>query len=474
MGSLHTPLTEQYVLACLLEKPELLHNLKDNFFLNQESQTIYNSMKEMNSNKIPFTKGNLILQCSKSSNSITPDLLEAIAEIDYHIESLPSYIEKLKKNFYRHKVKHEVIENLILKVDKENSFDHSEVEALFKTGRTYLNEIKDEGRFALEHPYESTKHLENHLKNKSEGKIISTGYNQLDKLLGGGLKGGEITTIVGQTSMGKSIFSQSMFNRIMNTRTSPIIYANLEMSHVSSLQRIISMREGLPNEFWDLSQAEDKDMQFEIQQKVINKFKKDMLQYDKVRWTDNPSLGIDDLREMVHDFRDDLYSRGYEHETLIMFVDLLLMLKDFKAGGGNISTPMAIEYGMDALHRFVKEEDIALVALVQANRATEGDKKLSKVEKIREMKPELKHIKNSASIAERSRNILTLFRGRYYIDRYFPEQKELYDDLFEVSILKSSDASPGSRLYLMGDMSKFKLYNYDPIDPEDDINMDLY
>jgi hypothetical protein len=77
----------------------------------------------------------------------------------------------------------------------------------------------------------------------------------------------------------------------------------------------------------------------------------------------------------------------------------------------------------------------------------------------------LADIKNSSAIAERSRQVLAVYREHYYAAKFFPEdplvQEE--DDVMEVSLLKCSNSEVGKRLNYLYDGGLFRLY---PI-PED-------
>jgi len=117
-------------------------------------------------------------------------------------------------------------------------------------------------------------------------------------------------------------------------------------------------------------------------------------------------------------------------------------------GGGSVAN--AMERGMNELNALAKEQNIHIIAVVQFNREAENVK-VHTIEDLDLLRPTLANIKNSASLGERSRVVLSLFRKKFYSDRYLshiPEAATIVDTA-EITILKNSSGPVGKTfLYL--------------------------
>jgi hypothetical protein len=147
-------------------------------------------------------------------------------------------------------------------------------------------------------------------------------------------------------------------------------------------------------------------------------------------------------------------------DYMVVFVDLATMMEDFGEG-----IPIAYEQAMNNIHQMTKRTRVHLVLIVQAVQKSLENHRPTTIEGLRVFRPTLADIKNSSAIAERSRQVLALYREHYYAAKFFPEdplvQEE--DDIMEVSLLKCSNSEVGKRLNYLHDGGLFRLY---PI-PED-------
>jgi hypothetical protein len=145
---------------------------------------------------------------------------------------------------------------------------------------------------------------------------------------------------------------------------------------------------------------------------------------------------------------------------MVVFVDLATMMEDFGEG-----TPIAYEQAMNNLHQMTKRTRVHLVLVVQAVQKSLENHRPTTIEGLRVFRPMLASIKNSGAIAERSRQVLAVFREHYYAAKFFPEDPLVSeeDDVLEVSVLKCSNSEVGKRLNYLYDGGMFRLY---PI-PED-------
>jgi replicative DNA helicase len=107
-----------------------------------------------------------------------------------------------------------------------------------------------------------------------------------------------------------------------------------------------------------------------------------------------------------------------------------------------------------------KRTKVHLVLVVQAVQKSLENHRPATIEGLRVFRPMLASIKNSGAIAERSRQVLAVYREHYYAAKFFPDdplvQEE--DDLMEVQSLKVSNGSVGSVCKYLYDGSYFRLY----------------
>jgi hypothetical protein len=77
----------------------------------------------------------------------------------------------------------------------------------------------------------------------------------------------------------------------------------------------------------------------------------------------------------------------------------------------------------------------------------------------------LASIKNSGAIAERSRQVLAVYREHYYAAKFFPEDPLVMEesDILDVQILKCSNGAVGTKVKYLYNGDFFRIY---PV-PED-------
>jgi hypothetical protein len=131
------------------------------------------------------------------------------------------------------------------------------------------------------------------------------------------------------------------------------------------------------------------------------------------------------------------------------------MMEDFGEG-----TPIAYEQAMNNLHQMTKRTRAHLVLVAQATQKSLESKRPITIEGLRIFRPTLADIKNSGAIAERSRQVLAVYRDHYYAAKFFPDDHLVSeeDDLLEVSLLKCSNSEVGRRLMYLHDGGLFRLY----------------
>jgi replicative DNA helicase len=154
-------------------------------------------------------------------------------------------------------------------------------------------------------------------------------------------------------------------------------------------------------------------------------------------------------------------------------VDLITQLKDFMHNKSNQSVANSIETAMNDLNALAKELNVHIIGVAQFNRDADNMKVLT-ADDLDMLRPSLNNIKNSHALAERSRVVLSLFRKKYYSDRYLPadEAAKVEEDILEVNILKNSSGMVGNTLHYLFDGSHFKVLPIlDPLPTSTDVEL---
>ena len=348
--------------------------------------------------------------------------LESFKGYDFDSINIPELLGKIKKFGIRNSVKDNVLD-LAKSIIGQGEFDidalqstvsriSSKLVTLDETTQKFsMNKLVD--RFEIE-------------RAELQKRKYTIGDTGLDEVLTSGLPPGEITTILGATSMGKSAFGIHIAQCLAKIGK-PVLYVSLEMSLMSVATRIIASHLGKDM----LSLYRDN---FDPQA-----CKSELGALSTLEYIDTPSLTLGKLENLISGFME---KRKTDYAVVI--VDLLTMVREMQ--GVN---PYEYEKGMNSLHSICRKLNVHFIGIVQANR--EADKHplphdMSQPEKfLNSCRPQLHNIKNSSSIGERSRIIMSVFREKYYIDRYFRNSilEVCNEDVAEIQILKNSNGMTG-------------------------------
>jgi len=451
MSDINYALTEQFYIACILEKPNLLMS-SDNIGFSKIGRNIIKTINNLKKDKKNVTLGNIVLEASKFDSDITIDKLKDLSELDKDLDSFDKYQEDLKRILLIEELRMKEVKELVLNIESSNvgnnllNIQESAYSVLQKVRKLYG---KKETVLSLPEMYDTFS--EELLKRTSSKHSSSSGDLFLDGVLGNGLPPGELALIYARPSMGKSAYALHLINSMINLRL-PVIYINLEMSAIATAQRLISMRTGIPHQFFYNS---EKELDVYEEQVGIIETEKNKLKSTKHFWlVDDPYVDLAKIEQYVTDFR---MRTGFEKVTVV--VDLLSMVQDMK--GSNSNRAVSIEDGLDNLSASIKDLNCSFLGIVQANRSSEGDSKITDEQHVSKMRPELKHLKNSGAWEERARIVLGLFRPKYYYEKYLPELDHTQQNIIEVQVLKNSNGSTGQVLKYLFHETTFKISKYE-------------
>jgi replicative DNA helicase len=255
---------------------------------------------------------------------------------------------------------------------------------------------------------------------------ISTGFYELDKLLGGGVYPGDLIIVAGRPSMGKTIMGASFaFNISLNSKMPTLIFS-LEMSAKQINMRYLSGLSGITFEHLragKLQQGEWEDF------------------YAAVNILSTLTIFVDDsIEPNALQIRSKVRQIITKHGKLgVIVLDYLqLMVNSAEANVtlklGEISRQMKL---------LARECDVPIVCLSQLSRS---------VEERNNKRPILSDLRQSGQIEENADVVLMIYRDEYY------NPKTSDRNIAEVICTKNRNGATGT-IQLLADLTNCKFKN---------------
>ena len=447
MSLLSSQIVEQQILHFCFEYPEKILEIKDNYFLSTEGRILYDTLLDLYRNNASFSDENIISSGGQRSECITFELLSAIKKVEYDYRAWNHYRTILQSSYAKDRIQSKILKDALSISTLKSELDVAKMQDIVYELQECVNLARGQGSEVktLKEMFDS---YQNTLSKRASGSAFyDTGCVLLNSALSTGFSPGEITTIFGSTSIGKSIYSLYLINRMVNKHI-PCFYVSLEMSETSTMDRWMASRLRIP--FKSLYNKNGM-----VDESIIERVKIEREKFEKTNsntfcFLDDTRVSSASLEKMINQVKMKMHTN-----YMVVFVDLATMLEDFEDG-----TPAIYEHAMNNLHRMTKRTGIHLVLVVQAVQKTLENHRPTTIEGLKVFRPMLSSIKNSGAIAERSRQVLAVYREHYYASKFFPDdplvQEE--DDIMEISILKCSNDQVGRRLNYLHDGGLFRLY----------------
>lgn len=419
--------SEKHVFECIVKNPSLIHEINVDW-LSVKGQEIYNAIEKLLDDKKNINSDTLFVQ---TNDDELKEFISNIFNADINLDDFSVYKERLKRDFIKEDISVRLSDDLKILVNKRGDLDIEKLTKLSNVLEKNLDILAND-RSIIKSICKVTENYKKELIERSQGKFFSYGDSTIDSLTDGA-NPGEMTCLFGPTSMGKSAFALNLFNKQVNKRI-PTAYFSLEMSEISTMDRLISLRTGVPVSKLKLRDADEFEKSYvlevtNVELNKINKFE------DKMYLIDSPGLTLSEFENTIIKLKKRM---GVDY--MIACIDLWTMLADVGIDASDI------EKAINKTQDIIKRQNIHLIAVVQANR--EADKKgPPSIELIPSLKiRNLNNIKNSAAIGERCRTVLSVFRSKKIAEQYFPDNPltEAMDDVFEATVLKCSNGKIGS------------------------------
>lgn len=433
-------INEQQALACILQKPELLKDNTKNWFVDNISRCIFDSLVKLYSNSVSFTTSTIVSECAKTEKDITHQLIEDLkTKVTYNIDDYDYYCRRLREDYVKNDLQSRVLKVATSELIKKGELNIEALQQTIDDLEKAIDIVKQKD-IRLQGFPELLEKYEYELQHRDQSdNFTSSGNRFLDQhLYGGGLEYGQITTLFGNPGNGKSIAALNLVNGKIN-RQDPTLYIPTEMGWASTMDRLIAIRTNIPIN--DFSRVDSETHQ--ISEYAIEEFKREKDRLSKLKYfklVDESNLNKQDLRSLILSMKQEL---NVKHITV--FIDLASMMEEFS--GDNKASRW--EDAINDMFKLAKEGKDAFVLIFQSRRPETVQ--VQNYEDCKKFEPKLEMLKNSGSIEERSRIIISIFRQKHYGIRLLGDsdpEVAIADDVLKMKIVKQNNGPLADIPYL--------------------------
>lgn len=440
---------EYRLLNALVKHPEFLNDSRvtEDLFVDEVAKSIYEAIDRLKETKTDITPSSLLQEGSNIDFNVTQQVVQTVFDIDREGVSTLENILPILKEAHTKNVLLEKLDDLKFLVNQPGRMDDSRISnELYDLEEIITNKSKQDS-VLLDFNTWADKYIED-LEERKSGRKYSYGDPFLDEYLFKGAYPGAITTVAASTSMGKSTYVLSLIDNLLE-RNIPCMYISLEMGAVDTMDRLISRRCNIKNE--DLYSTDPANIEGIID--AVRQEKENLSENKNFCFCESTDVDITKLRGLIREFK-----QRTKADYCFVAIDLLTQMKNFMNATNGSSTATAMEIGMNKLNALAKEENVHILGVVQFKRDSDS-MKIHDVDQIDLLRPTLTDIKNSGAIAERSRVVLSVFRKKYYAERYLQNDEDAQNmpDIMEVQVLKNSSGESGRIFQYMFDTDYFKI-----------------
>jgi replicative DNA helicase len=360
-------------------------------FRKTEYKTIAFAINEVFTRKLEMNVDAILLYvtaCPERSNITFEYLTEIVTNFkNVPKENLEEHITKLKTQSVKSNIVTTVFSSLykdcmdtrtdISKLDKDVEY----IKIIIRNGITSNKlEFKNTDELILE--YEEA-------KKRSEEKR-TTGYAILDKYIPMGFAAGQVTTISGLQSAGKSSMALSIMNNLGNKKIPTAQFA-MEMPNMSIMHKLLAFGSRLPvNTVIQKVEHLNEDELIAYNEAIR------MLRMKSIYLNDKPGVPLSYIRDQTMLLQDLLKT-----EYIVVVLDLFGKIKDLQ-GSDNFARDYEKE--LNIVQGMARETGVHMILVAQVNKAV-AQRKWSR--------PAMGDLKNAGAFAEISDLMLGVHRPNY-------------------------------------------------------------
>ena len=455
-SNLRCAILEKQILHCLLDHGELLDKKEIDCFISSQAQEFYFDMLHLKAEGKRIIAENIL---TLDNQFLTSELVMAVQSTEYDEKEFDDYVGKLEVKSLIHEFKSDTLGDL-----SESGSDFEKLDKI----RDRIDQLESK-RYKNEDTSSFPKLIQEYkeeIKKRANGNKNTTGDYNLDKLIGGFDAG--IVLLLGMSgSMKSTLTIKILRNRI--TKRLPTCAIDTELTRATYMDTLVST---MIDEDYNLLRGYDGDdddyVDWDSILTKLDELEKIYGREDNKRkmfdFYPSNSVSITDIKAFCRKCRKDF--RLKKDEILFCSIDLLLMIKDMNKSG--TSRADAITQGINELNEFALSENILFFATVQAKRKA-YTVKIDKIEDLNEFRLSTEVIKESGSLEERSRAILSLHNPKYLANKNPCSQliRDLVDPILELTVIKNSwRENLGQTIYYYIDSEHKDLIDYIPKEGE--------
>jgi replicative DNA helicase len=221
-----------------------------------------------------------------------------------------------------------------------------------------------------------------HAKDTDDYSGISTGFRELDVLLGGFQKS-DLVIVAARPSVGKTSLALDMMRHAALVEKKKVAFFSLEMSNMQIMDRLLGMQSGIP--FWEIRTNK-------LTEEKVVKLANTMGELA------DANIFVDDMAgQHINQVRTKARRLALEQGVDVIFVDYLQLMH----GNSTESRTLEVAQVSQGLKNLAKELDIPVVALSQLSRA---------IEQRQNRRPQLSDLRESGSIEQDADVVIFLDR----------------------------------------------------------------
>jgi hypothetical protein len=440
---------EQKYVSYLMRHLNQSRDLSLDNILNLNIKNIITAIQQLSSKNLSYSHDELLIFLSEIDETIDKTQLENIYNAFDNFDNIEFVKKEIIDCYLKSCINQNILEDILVNTTKSGELDKKKLKELGNYLIYNVSEI--ENKLNIKTAEDLACNYIKTLDKREKGEIHrSLGFEPLNKAITRPAAEGEMTGLVSFKGMAKSIFTKSINNLKIN-KGEPVLDLDLEMTEVSSIDRLMAMRGGHSLPFLLMKEKE---------QKLKNALMRDIELFKRnpyYLYFNEANITLDDFDALISKAKTMFIKKGIlksEEDYIFVTADLLELIEDF-----SIPKMEKLIPAINKCHGIMKKQNSHLFFTLQANENKIRSVRFDKPEDLAYYKIGLEDIFGSAVYAGRARVMLSLQRPRHLKYMFFPDridEWELEEDLINCHCIKQNDGPLFFHQYVFG--KNFKIY----------------
>lgn len=407
---------------------EVFSNLEEEDFTNFSNQLIFSSFVELDKKSEPIDATTVVEMIRKQHpDSEFSNILNKVLQLSSSVPTTANvsrYI-KIVKDYSKRRAIVKMAEKI-----KQDANSVDDIDDLLDSANNEVAKIavdsSDKGYVDENYFFDNFRNDLLSLNNpNTQVSGLSTGYDNLDSLIGG-LKPGELTVLAARPAMGKSAFALNVIQNVIDKYKKDVLLFSLEMSSESIFKRQIALKDNILLNHLNNNQLFSEDIE-----KLYFHIK-----------NGNDNLKIDDYSANNMSSIKAISSRLASKGNLgLIVIDYLQLIETSHSENRQV----AVAEISRNLKRLSKDLNVPVIALSQLSRG---------VEQRQDKRPMLSDIRESGAIEQDADIVAFLYRDNYY-QREEEDEDDFGNDVYnydeesniaEVIVAKNRSGKTGTAM----------------------------